>query len=72
MSTKGKPPLGKASKVDLNRKGQVVRKGAQVFPVGSDTVKSLLFGRLKHNEVGPGYLHFYSTVGTDYFEELTA
>jgi len=72
MSTKGKPPLGKASKVDLNRKGQVVRKGAQVFPVGSDTVKSLLFGRLKHNEMGPGYLHFYSTVGTDYFEELTA
>lgn len=72
MSTKGKPPLGKASKVDLNRKGQVVRKGAQVFPVGSDTVKSLLFGRLKHNEVGPGYLHFYSTIGTDYFEELTA
>jgi phage terminase large subunit GpA-like protein len=72
MSTKGKPPLGKASKVDLNRKGQVVRKGAQVFPVGSDTVKSLLFGRLKHNDMGPGYLHFYSTVGTDYFEELTA
>lgn len=72
MSTKGKPPIGKASKVDLNRKGQVVRKGAQVFPVGSDTVKSLLFGRLKHNDVGPGYLHFYSTVGTDYFEELTA
>jgi phage terminase large subunit GpA-like protein len=72
MSTKGKPPLGKASKVDLNRKGQVVRKGAQVFPVGTDTVKSLLFGRLKHNDMGPGYLHFYSTVGTDYFEELTA
>ena len=72
MSTKGKPPLGKASKVDLNRKGQVLRKGAQVFPVGTDTVKSLLFGRLKHNDMGPGYLHFYSTVGTDYFEELTA
>jgi hypothetical protein len=34
-----KPPLGKPSKVDLNRKGQVVKKGAQVFPVGSDTVK---------------------------------
>lgn len=72
MSTKGKPPLGKPSKVDLNRKGQVVKKGAQVFPVGSDTVKSLLFGRLKHNEKGAGYLHFYPTVGTEYFEELTA
>jgi phage terminase large subunit GpA-like protein len=72
MSTKGKPPLGKASKVDLNYSGKTVRKGAQVFPVGTDTIKSLLFGRLKHNDKGPGYLHFYPTIGTDYFEELTA
>jgi phage terminase large subunit GpA-like protein len=72
MAQKNKPPIGKASKVDLNAKGKTLKKGAQVFPVGSDTVKSLLFGRLKHNEPGAGYLHFYPTVGTDYFEELTA
>ena len=35
-------------------------------------MKSLLFGRLKHNDPGPGYLHFYPTVGPDYFSELTA
>lgn len=72
MSTKGKPPIGKASKVDLNAQGKTLKKGAQVFPVGSDTIKSLLFGRLKHNDPGPGYLHFYPTAGSDYFEELTA
>ena len=72
MAQKNKPPIGKASKVDLNAKGRTLKKGAQVFPVGSDTVKSLLFGRLKHNDPGPGYLHFYPTVGTEYFQELTA
>ena len=72
MSTKNKPPIGKASKVDLNSQGKTLKRGAQVFPVGSDTIKSLLFGRLKHNDVGPGYLHFYPTVDKDYFEELTA
>tara|TARA_B100001939_G_scaffold348020_1_gene372021 strand:+ start:623 stop:2473 length:1851 start_codon:yes stop_codon:yes gene_type:complete len=72
MSTKNKPPIGKASKVDLNANGKTLKKGAQVFPVGSDTIKSLLFGRLKHNDPGPGYLHFYPTVEKDYFEELTA
>jgi len=72
MAQKNKPPIGKASKVDLNAKGKTLKKGAQVFPVGSDTVKSLLFGRLKHNDPGPGYLHFYPTVGTEYFQELTA
>jgi phage terminase large subunit GpA-like protein len=72
MSTKNKPPIGKASKVDLNAQGKTLKKGAQLFPVGSDTIKSLLFGRLKHSDVGPGYLHFYPTVEKDYFEELTA
>ena len=72
MSTKNKPPIGKASKVDLNSKGKTLKKGAQLFPVGTDTIKSSLFGRLKHNEVGAGYLHFYPTVEKDYFQELTA
>lgn len=72
MSQKGKPPLGKASKVDVDYKGRALKKGGQLFPVGVDTVKSLLFGRLKHNEPGPGYLHFFPTIGADYFEELTA
>ncbi len=72
MSQKGKPPLGKATKVDVDYKGKALKKGAQLFPVGVDTVKSLLFGRLKHNDPGAGYLHFFPTIGTDYFEELTA
>lgn len=72
MSQKNKPPIGKPTKVDLNAQGKTLKKGAQVFPVGSDTIKSLLFGRLKHNEPGAGYLHFYPTTEVDYFEELTA
>ena len=72
MGQKGKPPLGKASKVDINFKGRAMKNGAQLFPVGVDGVKSLLFGRLKHNDPGPGYLHFYPTVGPDYFSELTS
>ena len=72
VGQKGKPVLGKPSKVDLNYKGKALKKGAQLFAVGVDGIKSLLFGRLKHNEPGPGYLHFYPTIGTDYFQELTA
>ena len=45
MNVKGKPPLGKASKVDINFKGRAMKNGAQLFPVGVDGVKSLLFGR---------------------------
>lgn len=71
-NTKGKPPLSKPSKVDVNHSGKLLKKGAQLFTVGVDGIKSLLFGRLKHNDPGPGYLHFYPTTSPDYFQELTA
>lgn len=72
MGQKGKPPLGKPSKVDINFKGRAMKNGAALFPVGVDGIKSLLFGRLKHNDPGPGYLHFYPTVGSEYLAEITA
>ena len=72
QSQRGKAPIGKASKVDINAKGNTLKRGAQVFPVGGDTIKTTLFGRLKHNEVGPGYLHFHAQTGSEYFEQLTA
>ena len=43
-----------------------------MWPVGSDTAKTTLFGRLKHNEPGPGYLHFHMQTTSEYFEQLTA
>jgi len=72
VGQKGKPVLGKSSKVDINFNGRALKKGAQLFPVGVDGVKSLLFGRLKHNDPGAGYLHFFPTITPDYFQELTA
>jgi phage terminase large subunit GpA-like protein len=72
QSQRGKAPIGKPTKVDINAKGQTLKRGAQVWPVGGDTVKTTLFGRLKHNEPGPGYLHFNAQTGGEYFEQLTA
>lgn len=72
QSQRGKPAIGKASKVDVNFRGQTLKGGAEVFPVGSDTIKSVVYGRLKHNEPGPGFLHFHSGVDVTYFEMLTA
>ena len=31
-----------------------------------------MFGRLKHNETGPGYIHFHNEAGQEYFKQLTA
>ena len=72
VGQKGKPPIGKPTKVDINYTGKALKKGVNLFTVGVDTVKSLLHNRLKHAEPGDGFLHFYPTITTDYFEELTA
>jgi phage terminase large subunit GpA-like protein len=72
QSQRGKPPIGKSSKVDLNWKGRSIKGGAEVYPVGSDTIKSTIFARLKLNEPGPGYLHFHAELPSDYFDQLTA
>ena len=72
MGQKGKPPIGKPTKVDINFSGKALRKGVQLFPVGVDTIKTTLHNRLKDAEIGDGYIHFYPTITTDYFQELTA
>ena len=72
MGQKGKPPIGKPTKVDINFSGKSLRKGVQLFPVGVDTIKTTLHNRLKDAELGDGYIHFYPTITTDYFQELTA
>ena len=72
QSIRNKPPIGKPSKVDINYKGQVLKNSAELFPVGVDTIKSTLFGRMKHNEIGVGYIHFHAEAGHEYFKQLTA
>ena len=73
QSQRNKPPLGKPVRVDINRKGQTLKKGGTVYPVGSDTIKSLLIGRLKITEPEvKGSLHFHRTTSEEYFKQLTA
>lgn len=43
-----------------------------LFPVGVDTVKDLIFARLKIKEEGSGYVHFADTLTDEYFRQLTA
>ena len=71
-SMRNKPPIGKEVKVDLNLKGRILKRGASVFSVGTDTIKDTLFGRLRFNDPGPGFLHFGKAATPEFFEQLTA
>ena len=71
-SQRGKPAIAKPTRVDVNWKGRILKSSAEVYPIGTDTVKSVLYGRLKHNEPGAGYIHFHGDLTDDFFAQLTA
>lgn len=71
QSQAGKPVIGRPTKVDLHRGGKVYKKGAEVWPVGSDTAKSTIYARLKIVEAGTGFIHF-PELEEEYFAQLTA
>jgi phage terminase large subunit GpA-like protein len=74
-STAGKPVIGKPSTQDVNHKGKVIKGGVQLWLVGSDTAKDLLFNYLASDqEAVPNerFIHFPMALEKEYFEQLTA
>ena len=70
-SKRNSAALGKGSKVDVNWKGRVVKKGVTLYMLGTDTIKTTLFGRMRHKE-GLGSVNFGLAADREYFEQLTA
>lgn len=66
MDGEGKPIMGRPSNRNKMR--------VPLYPVGVDTAKAVLYGRLRIDEPGPGYMHFPERFPYDeeYFRQLTA
>ena len=70
-SIKAAPVLGKGSKVDVNWRGRVIKRGLTLYMVGGDTLKRTIYARLKTDGTGPGSIHFGQDVTEDYLQGLT-
>jgi phage terminase large subunit GpA-like protein len=70
-SIKAAPALGKGSKVDVNWRGRVIKRGLTLYMVGGDTLKRTIYARLKKDSTGPGSIHFGQDVTEDYLQGLT-
>lgn len=69
---KGQPAVSRGNHVDINWRGQTIRRGCILYMIGGDTIKTTLYGRLRHNERGPGSFHFGLAADEQFFRELTA
>ena len=60
----GKPMVGKPS-TNNNLK-------CKLFSIGVDTIKEVVYSRLKIKDEGAGYCHFPADYSDEYFKQLTA
>ena len=64
----GIPILGKASTVDVNWRGGIVKEGCKLWNIGVNTAKDLLHNRLKR----PGMVHLSKHMAPEMFDQLVA
>ena len=72
QSVHGKAVLGKPTEQDVNWRGQKVKRGVKLWPIGTDTAKAEIYGRLRIAEPGPGFVHISKHHSPEVFEQLTA
>ncbi len=67
----GKAILGKPSKQDIDWRGQVIKDGIDLWPIGVDTAKTTVLNRLAVDKPGPSYMHFPLGLPDSYYKGLT-
>ena len=68
----GKSVLGKPSDQDINWHGNRIKHGVKLWPIGTDTAKAEIYGRLRTAEPGPGYITLSRHMPPEVFEQLTS
>ena len=72
-SQANRPVIGKPSMIDVTWRGKTMPRSLRLWPIGTDTAKHLLYGRMRITQVGPGYVHVPDSLKTtDEFEQMTA
>ena len=71
-SQRGRPIIGRPSIVDVNLKGETIKRGTSVYLIGTDTAKNLIYDMLRLPQPGPGYVHFSKDLPDEYYEQLTS
>lgn len=71
-SQSGKSLITSSSMQDINWRGEKMKRGVKLWLVGTDTAKSEIYGRLRIENPGPGFVHLSRNLPAEVFEQLTA
>lgn len=66
------PVIGKPTLQDIDSRGTKIKRGVQLFIVGVDQIKTMLYGRMKIETPGAGFMHFSNELREDFYDQLAA
>jgi len=72
QSQASKAVLGKPTDQDVSWRGVKLKRGVKLWPIGTDTAKAEIYGRLRNTEPGPGFVLLSKHTPPEVFEQLTA
>ena len=72
QSEPGKPILGRPTQQDISHRGQIIKGGVKVWPMGSDVAKEHLYRALEQEPGGFAEVHFPADLPNEFYEQLTA
>jgi phage terminase large subunit GpA-like protein len=72
MSVSGKAILGKPTDQDVTWRGVKAKRGVKLWPIGTDSAKAEIYGRLRITEPGPGFVTLSKHLHPDTFDQITS
>ena len=71
-SLKSRPVIGRPTNQDITMKGKTVKNGVQLWPIGTDTAKSVIYGRYGIEVGQPASIHFSKDLPDEFYAQITA
>lgn len=71
-SNKNAPIISAPKKIDIDIGGRKIKNGVELWSIGVDQAKLMVYNRLRMIDPGPGFCHFPLDLEDEYFKQLTA
>jgi len=72
QSTRNRPVIGRPTNQDISMRGKTIKGGVQLWPVGTDTAKGVLYGRFGIESGAAGSVHFSKDLAEEFYAQITA
>jgi phage terminase large subunit GpA-like protein len=72
QSIKNKPIIGKPSEPEVHWSGRKMRCGLKLWPIGTDTAKTEIYGHMRVNIPGDGFMSLTKKAGDDFFDQIAS